>query len=400
MRRLAHAAGDPHRAYPCSLIAGTNGKGSTAATLAAILHASGLRVGLYTSPHLVRINERWRIGGVDLSDAALEVSIEELRIAAARAQITPTYFEALTLLAFVAFRTAGCEHAVFEVGMGGRLDATNIVRPLVSLVTNVSLDHQEFLGSTLAKIAAEKAGIIHRGSVALTASEDETVLRVLRRRAGRLEVPLHVLGDEISIEARDVSAGLNRFRLITPSAAYDLQSPLPGTHQIGNISLAVRAAETLGRTHAVSPDDIRIGVAQTSWRGRAERFFVRGVELLVDGAHNAAGAEALASHVASSTTAPRTLVFAAMRDKEWRTMLIRIAPLFSRAVFTIADSDRGEDPRALATFAAGLGLVAHVRGDVGRAMELAVSRETPKSVVVAGSLYLAGAVLPWLDRRS
>ena len=183
MRALLRPLGRPERAYPSIIVAGTNGKGSTAAALESILRSSGYRAALYTSPHLVDIRERWLIDGEMIDPHLLELSIELLRDAAKQTSITPTYFEALTLIAFIAFRQARCEIAVLEVGMGGRMDATNVVQPMAAIITPIGIDHTEYLGSTLRTIAAEKAGIIHRGAVVLTSNDDSRVLAVLRRRA-------------------------------------------------------------------------------------------------------------------------------------------------------------------------------------------------------------------------
>ncbi|MGH9418517.1 MAG: bifunctional folylpolyglutamate synthase/dihydrofolate synthase, partial [Thermoanaerobaculia bacterium] len=184
MRALLRQLGNPQRDCPSIIVAGTNGKGSTSATLASILSASGYRAGLYTSPHLVEMRERWMIGGTMIDEASLSDAIGRLRNAAAQADILPTYFEALTLLAFIAFSEANCDVSVLEVGMGGRLDATNVVRPLAALITPVGFDHMEFLGTTIRQIAAEKAGVIHRGAIVLTSNDDPDVLDVIRKRAG------------------------------------------------------------------------------------------------------------------------------------------------------------------------------------------------------------------------
>jgi dihydrofolate synthase/folylpolyglutamate synthase len=217
LRELKH----PERAYRSIIVAGTNGKGSTSAMIESIVRASGVRTGFYTSPHLVDIRERWMIDGEMIDPELLDRSIEELRSAGDRAGIVPTYFEALTVVAFIAFARAGCELAVLEVGMGGRLDATNVVKPVASVITPIGLDHQEFLGDTIAKIAFEKAGVIHRGAIVLTSNEDERVLRVLRRRAEKFGNELIVVRDE-----------------------HD--TPLAGAFQRRNAALAVATARALG----------------------------------------------------------------------------------------------------------------------------------------------------------
>ncbi len=246
IRALLRNLGNPQRAYPSIIIAGTNGKGSTSATLHSILLASGYRSALYTSPHLVDIRERWLIDGKPIDPALFEESIETLRRAAGRTSIPPTYFEALTIIAFVAFERAQCDVAVLEVGMGGRLDATNVVRPIAALITPIGLDHTEYLGNTLRKIASEKAGVIHRGAIVLTSNRDPVVLSVLERRAKRFGNTLQVIrGDE----ATDV--------------------PLAGDFQRMNVSLALRAAQELReRLPRINKESIRRGIANRRWRGR------------------------------------------------------------------------------------------------------------------------------------
>src|SRR5262249_33025510 len=220
MRALLRAMRNPERVYKSIIVAGTNGKGSTSATLASILNAAGYRTGLYTSPHLVDIRERWMIGGAMIEPALLDRSIELMRAASERAGITPTYFEALTLVAFIAFREARCEIAVLEVGMGGRLDATNVVRPIAALITPIGLDHTEYLGTTLRKIAGEKAGVIHRGAIVLTSNDDPQVIKIIRNRAQKFGSPFHIVTD-------------------------GHPTPLRGGFQERNVGLAVRAAVEL-----------------------------------------------------------------------------------------------------------------------------------------------------------
>src|SRR5689334_3217503 len=271
MRALLRSLRNPERAYRSIIVAGTNGKGSTSATLASILSAAGHRTGLYTSPHLVDLRERWMIDGVMIDPALLDRSIALLREASERISITPTYFEALTLIAFIAFAEARCDIAVLEVGMGGRLDATNVVRPIAALITPVGFDHTEFLGNTIRKIAAEKAGVIHRGSIVLTSNDDPQVLEVLRRRAAKFGSPFHVVTDGHA-------------------------TPLRGDFQKRNVALAVRAARELG----ISSQAIERGVAETKWRGRLEHAALAGKEIWIDGCHNAHAAETIAPFIAAN----------------------------------------------------------------------------------------------------
>src|SRR5260221_5802973 len=239
MRALLRALHRPEKRVPAIIVAGTNGKGSTSATLASILHASGYRVGLYTSPHLVDLHERWVIDGRSISIGELYAAVTALQRAAERTGIEPTYFEALTLVAFIAFANASCDVSVLEVGMGGRLDATNVVRPVAAVITPIGLDHTEYLGRTPRKIAMEKAGVIHRGAIVLTSNTDPAVAGVIERRA---------------------EAFGNRFVVV--DGEHD--TPLDGPFQRRNAALAIRTAEELREVlPKITPETIARGVAGT-----------------------------------------------------------------------------------------------------------------------------------------
>jgi len=309
VRAVLRELGHPERRVPAVIVAGTNGKGSTSATLTSILRASGLRAALYTSPHLVDIRERWLIDGAPIGDELLGEAVERLQKAAARAGITPTYFEALTLVAFIAFALAECEVAVLEVGMGGRLDATNVVRPLAAIITPIGFDHMEFLGNTIAKIAGEKAGVIHRGAVVLTSNDDPRVLAILRRRAKKFGT-----------------------RFVLVDGEHD--TPLRGDFQRRNAALAVRAAEELAAHFpSITSASIERGVADTRWRGRLERVDVRGHEVWVDGFHNAHALAAVAPFL-ERLPRPRLVVFGIMSDKDVHDVARRLFPMFDAAIAT------------------------------------------------------------------
>src|SRR5688572_19440983 len=251
MRTLLRALGNPQKKYPSIIVAGTNGKGSTSAMLTSILVAHGKRAAHYTSPHLVDLRERWTINGEMIDPALLDECIVELQRAPG---ITPTYFEALTLIAFLAFAKAQCDLAVLEVGMGGRLDATNVVKPIASVITPIGMDHTEYLGTTLHQIAKEKAGVIHRGAIVLTTNDDPVVLEVIRKRAAKFG---------------------NRFIHVTE----EHDTPLRGDFQRRNAALAVRTARELGYGDE--------GIEHTTWRGRLERIEHAGKTIWIDGGHNA-----------------------------------------------------------------------------------------------------------------
>ncbi|MBO0911168.1 MAG: bifunctional folylpolyglutamate synthase/dihydrofolate synthase, partial [Acidobacteria bacterium] len=336
MRVLLAALGNPERKFPSVLVGGTNGKGSTAATLASILTASGLRTGLYTSPHLVRINERIQIGGQAISDERFAL-LHDLADRTAERLVEdgelpwhPSFFEMLTAMAFEHFSTSKLDIAVLEVGMGGRLDATNVVDPRLTVITDISLDHQKFLGNTIAEIAREKAGIIHRGGILVTlpqspAANDVIGLAVLEQHAtavnaARYVPPLSPGSPDCLAHAADRGTKpVSRYRLEVLGDEILVESPLIGRHQLRNLALAISAAEELGKQgFKITPESIARGIRQTHWPGRFQVVPASGLEPVVvfDVAHNPAGAWALRATFAACYEGRRLiLVFGAMRDK-------------------------------------------------------------------------------------
>ena len=376
MRAVLRALGRPERAYESIIVAGTNGKGSTSATLSSILTESGYRTGFYTSPHLVDIHERWMIDGEPVDDALLRECVVLLREASERAGITPTYFEALTLIAFIVFARAECDVVVLEVGMGGRLDATNVVKPIASLITPIGLDHTEFLGNTIRKIAFEKAGVIHRGAEVLTTNHDPVVLDVLRRRAAKFGSQLRVVG---------------------PHKGGPI--PLRGEFQRHNIALAERAAEALRvRLPKITKRTIARGVAATRWRGRLERFAVGSKEVWVDGCHNAHAARAIAPFIDSSVKRPRLLVFGIMSDKDVREVASVLVPRFDRVITTEPYYPRSASARDLAALCRSHGVDAEAFPSPAGALERALDSDY-RAIFIGGSLYLAGAAIAFLDEQ-
>ena len=371
MRALLRELGNPERACPSIIVAGTNGKGSTSSTLASILNASGYRTGLYTSPHLVELRERWMIGDSMISTEALSSAIEQLRAAADRADIVPTYFEALTLLAFIAFKDAECEVMVLEVGMGGRLDATNVVRPLAALITPIGFDHTEFLGTTIRQIAGEKAGVIHRGAIVLTSNDEPRVLGVLRHRAALFGNPFHVVTSRHP-------------------------TPLPGDFQERNAALAVRAAEDLrSALPRITADSIERGVSETRWRGRLEKIERGGKTIWIDGGHNAHAVAAIVPFIAQNVSPPRLLVFGIMSDKNVAEVTSALFPLFDAIIATEPYPPRSESASRLVLLAGDRGVA---EAEPFRAIEQALASDY-SSIVIAGSLYLAGAAIEYFDER-
>jgi dihydrofolate synthase/folylpolyglutamate synthase len=402
MRTLVAEMGHPERAFPTLLVAGTNGKGSVVAYVDAALRASGLRTGRYTSPHLVRLNERLTVNGRDVSDHDLEIAIRAVRDAARRLvargliRAHPTYFEALTAAALAHFRRRRVDVAVLEVGLGGRLDATNVSDPLVSAVVSVALDHEVYLGRTFASIAREKAGVMRKGRPTVVGPLPPPALRAIRARARATRARLVDARRGARVVARDGTVDL-----LTPTRVYRGLRPLPGAHQRDNLLVAVRLLEEArGAGLAVDLDAVPGAVARTRWPGRLE--WVPGdPPLLLDGAHNPAGARALARYLADKR--PFVLLFAAMDDKDVAGLARALFPLASAVVLTRPRQPRAMDPLALAQRAderaAGAVREPSVFRALARARRLARARGRGTPVVVAGSLFLVGEVKRILERR-
>ena len=374
MRAVLRKLNHPQDAYRSIIVAGTNGKGSTSATLASILIASGYKTGLYTSPHLVDLRERWMINREMIDERLLEDSIKSLREASRKARITPTYFEALTLIAFIAFREARCDVVVLEVGMGGRLDATNVVKPLAALITPIGLDHTEFLGNTLREIASEKAGVIHRGTIVLTTNRNLGILYTLRQRAKKYGNRFVVVNDEHP-------------------------SPLAGDFQRQNVALAVRAARELrARFRRITPQTIERGVSETRWRGRLEHIEYGEKTIWIDGFHNAHAAAVIAPFIAKNLPPPRLLVFGIMRDKAVDTVAKLLFPQFDCVITTEPYPPRSVSAADLAALAGTMQVQSIAEPDPARAFDEAL-RSPQRSIFIGGSLYLAGAAIHYFDAK-
>jgi len=413
---LLAGLGNLHRTFPSVLIAGTNGKGSTASTLASILTASGLRTGLYTSPHLSRPNERIRIDGIEISDDDFAQNFFRVRSTAqklvdeGRLAQSPSYFEMLTAIAFLHFAEPAIEIAVLEVGMGGRLDATNIVDPLISIITDISLDHMEWLGPTVSDIAREKAGILRRGGTLVTLSQHPEANQVI----GEIATSFSVLGVSAVpyLPAADL-AGQKAQNEIDSSYGLEVlgkeimvESPLRGSHQHRNVALAIAAAVELTISHGfpVTAESIAQGIRNTHWPARLERVTtpprsegVTPTDWILDVAHNPAGAWAL--RAALREMAPNqqlgTLVFSCLRDKPVVEMAQILFPIFEHVIFAPISSTRATPMRDLLAAAASTGTPAFATASVGQAHDLAIERaaEWPGTpIVVSGSVYLVGDV--------
>jgi dihydrofolate synthase/folylpolyglutamate synthase len=419
MRRLAAALGNPQRRFQSVLIAGTNGKGSTAATLASIAQSAGYRVGLYTSPHLLRPNERMQINAEPISDAEFAIMYERVETTAnelvARGELPwhPSFFEMLTAMAFEYFASAGIELAVLEVGMGGRLDATNIVDPCVSVITDIDLDHQRFLGNTLPEIAREKAGILRpKGTVVLLPQHpqvNDTLGKAIMELDARAvsavkHMPSLVPGADDFLNAS--SPPRSRFPLSVMGDEIVVDSPLPGRHQLRNLALAITAAEELNHCgFRITPRHVELGIRETHWPGRfqvipaTEDF----PEAVLDVAHNPAGAWALRSALSNFyPDQPLTFVFGAMCDKAIAEIADILFPLADRVIATHAENPRAATPAEIRAAATHTGTEILSEESVAAALENARARVLAGRggvVVITGSIYIVGEALGILARR-
>ena len=404
IRVLLAALGDPHRRFRPVLIAGTNGKGSTAATLASILTASGLRTGLYTSPHLSRPNERIRIDGAEIEDdafARLYFKVHEAAermVAAGTLPQAPSYFEVLTTQAFLYFAGARVDLAVLEVGMGGRLDATNIVEPLLSIVTDISLDHTEWLGSTIAAITREKAGILRPGGTLITLPQHPEANQVL----GEVATALNVRGVNAAAYMPVGNAGaMGPYTVEALGAPVVVDSPLAGVHQHRNVALAIAAAAELATVQglAITPASLATGIQATRWPGRLERIRRGGIEWILDVAHNPAGAWALRAGLrAMETVGERagTLIFSCLRDKPVEEMAQILFPLFGEVILAPIHSARAAGMDELLGAARATGTAARVVESVRDAIQMVVNKSDARFAVISGSVYLVGEARPLL----
>jgi dihydrofolate synthase / folylpolyglutamate synthase len=407
---LAGELGNPHRAAPCVHIAGTNGKGSTAAMLESILRAAGLRTGLYTSPHLERINERIRIDGQDVSDekfaaawTRVQAAIERL-MASGKLSAHPTYFECLTAMAFLAFAENAVDFAVYEVGMGGRLDATNIVIPEVAVITPIDFDHENFLGHSIEEIAGEKAGIIKPGAWVVSSAERPEARAVIARRCAEMDARLVEVDKAWHVEDVCANDGCYHAIVSTPRSPKKLalELSLPGRFQICNALAATTAARLLAeRGFPVYDEAITRGISAARWPGRLERLSERPTVYL-DGTHNTAGARELVKFWEENFAGRRIfLVYGAMRDKAVDEIAGLLFPLAEMVVLTEPRQPRAISAPLLAEMTGDLTKNFIVVRDPAEALERAIGIARSEDAVFAtGSLYLVGDLRSHWRKRS
>lgn len=399
---LLETLGNPHRSFQSVQIAGTNGKGSTAVFLESICRAAGMATGLYTSPHLISITERIRINGAEISEndfAALATRVRaaaEKLVGLGKLETLPTFFEHVTAIALLAFQEAGVPLAILETGLGGRLDATTVAAAETVAITPLALDHQEYLGETLAEIAREKAAIIRSGVVAVIAPQPAEAMEVILRRCAEVDVEPDL--DQGRITIRDVTAdGRCRVTFETAVAGYDeVLLGLRGRHQITNASVAIRLAEALQKQGAaISKAHVREGLANSRHAGRLELFDGQ-PPILLDGAHNPSGARALRDYLDEFIKLPITMVFGAMNDKRLEENAEILFPAAEVLILTQSDNPRAagvEKLRRLAVRFVSSDKVI-VSASVAEAIDRARDQTAPGGIIcVTGSLYLLGEAI-------
>ena len=403
---LCEALGNPQLKYRVVHIAGTNGKGSTAAMTKAIVLAAGHRVGLYTSPHLVAITERIRVNREDISQAdfarlatQVRTTCEQL-VANKILPALPTYFEQVTAIGYLYFAEQAVDIAILEVGLGGRLDATNICAPTVCAITPVSLDHQEYLGNELEAIAAEKAGILKPKVPVIVAPQTSEAMQVIAAKAQTVNAPLRAVeAPENQAVIDEASTGMFHFHYRTAVAEYAVQLNLRGEHQIINARTAIHLAEELRQQGlCIAKAAIEEGLQKVHWEGRLELIEYQGRQLLLDGAHNIAGAKTLQRFLrAYEKDVPITMLFGVMSDKAIAGMAEMLFPFATTLIATRINNPRSADPLVISEAATQLATPSLRAESVAVALQEALQRTPANGLIcVCGSLYLIGEVKQWL----
>jgi len=388
IKSILNALGNPQNDFNSIHVAGTNGKGSVASALSAILHECGYRVGLYTSPHLVRFNERICINNQQVANEDVVKSYQAVK-RVHHGDRSPTFFEFATAMALYEFSRQKVDWAVIETGMGGRYDATNIITPAISIITNVSMEHRDYLGNTLAEITREKAGIIKQATPVVTAVKQKQARSVVQEVARKKSAPLFMLGKDFTVR-QNQSGHFSYYGI--ENTWHHIQTPLLGHYQVQNAALALAASELLIKDKAaISRESIKRGLTNTRWPGRLEIVSDNPLVIL-DGAHNLIAARNLAKFLAENLTKRRiTLVIGILDDKPYGAMLKSLLPRCCRAIITRAKTDRALAPEKLYAMAKKIISDVAIVPDVAGAAKNAIENAGPDDVIcIAGSLYVVG----------
>lgn len=423
--RLLSAIDNPHESFASIHVAGTNGKGSTSAIISSVLQTAGYRVGLFTSPHLVSFTERIRINGREITEHEVIDLAEEIKgVVSHLEDFSPTFFEVVTAMAFLYFKRQGIDIGVIEVGMGGRLDATNIIKPEVSIITNISYDHKEFLGNTLGEIALEKAGIIKSGLPVIVSYQEPEVIELIKKKSHEKNAALYIYGKDFSssLKKEDTIGISFDYRSGSSLIINDLFLPLAGKHQMQNASVAIKAVELIKENGYLSKSDfarhkllithhiIRKGLKNVRWPGRLE-FANENPPVLIDGAHNPSAASALSEALKKSFLKKYKkiiLVLGIMGDKDIKGVMEPLLPLASEIILTSPSYSRAAPPEKLADIAASLGFSdALTCPNVKDAIEMAIKDSSnselgthhPALIVITGSFYTTGEAKELLGQK-
>jgi dihydrofolate synthase / folylpolyglutamate synthase len=423
INRLLTALHNPHKSFLTVHVGGTNGKGSTSAMIASVLRTSGLTVGLFTSPHLISFTERIRVNGKEITgNDVISLAAEIRDVVSGLDEFSPTFFEVVTAISMLHFKSNEIDIAVMEVGMGGRLDATNIIVPEVSVITNIGYDHKEFLGDTLREIAREKAGIIKEDIPVVAAYQDREVLDVLEMTAYEKHADLYLYGRDFSplLKSENVSGLCFDYRDSDSFAIHDLILPLTGQHQMQNASLAIKAARIVldnlrasgssGHEEDTSKS-IKDGIAAVKWQGRLE-YIQENPPILIDAAHNPAAADALARALKRNfleTYKKIIIILGIMADKDIKGIMEPLLPLASEVILTAPSYSRAASPEHLADIAHSLGfsevqIAPTVKDAVEMGMKTCLRDEDDGSgklplILITGSFYTIGEAKEMLGQK-
>ncbi len=397
IRKILQGLGNPQDTFNSIHVAGTNGKGSIASALATILHVSGYKVGLYTSPHLVRFNERMCINNRHVSDEDVVASYEAVK-SVHHGSREPTFFEFATAMALYEFGRQKVDWAVIETGMGGRLDATNIIKPALSIITNISLEHKIYLGNTIAEITREKGGIIKNNVPVVTGVKQKNAISVLKTIADSKSAQLYRFGDAFRV--RRNNGAFNYFGL--ENVWRNIHTGLLGNHQINNAALVLASCEILNKNNLdLTPQNIKDGLVQNKWPGRLEIVSWSPL-ILLDGAHNFIAARNLAGYLSENLSDRNiTLVVGILDDKPCAAMLKSLIPFCSRVILTSPKIDRALPPEKLYPMAKEMISDIHIIPDVDKAVIHAIETASPKDAIcIAGSLYVVGEAKELFEKNA